>query len=95
MAIPGARYLGLRSSDYERCGLSPSATIKLNEQDIKRANQIKSYPWFEGKRAWQKEIDLMLKNGFKMEVEALISKGISYATEEFVPDRLDEGDFLD
>jgi DNA topoisomerase-6 subunit A len=95
MAIPGARYLGLRSSDYERCGLSPSATIKLNEQDIKRANQIKSYPWFESKKAWQKEIDLMLKNGFKMEVEALISKGISYATEEFVPDRLEEGNFLD
>lgn len=95
MAIPGAKYLGLRSNDYERCGLSPSATIKLNEQDIKRANQIKSYPWFESKKAWQKEIDLMLKNGFKMEVEALISKGISYATEEYVPERLEEGNFLD
>ena len=37
----------------------------------------------------------MLKNGFKMEVEALISKGISYATEEYVPERLEEEDFLD
>jgi DNA topoisomerase VI subunit A len=95
MAIPAARYMGVRSVDYERCELSPSATIKLNEQDIKRANQIKTYPWFEHKKAWQKEIDLMLKNGFKMEVEALISKGISYATEEYVPERLEEGDFLD
>jgi DNA topoisomerase-6 subunit A len=95
MAIPAARYLGIRSRDYERCELSPSATIKLNDQDIKRANQIKCYPWFEHKKAWQKEIDLMLKNGFKMEVEALISKGISYATEEYVPQRLEEEDFLD
>jgi DNA topoisomerase-6 subunit A len=95
MAIPGARYVGVRSNDFERCGLKPSATIKLNDQDIKRANQIKSYPWFENKRAWQREIDLMLKNGFKMEVEALISKGISYATEEYVPQRLEEQDFLD
>src|SRR5262245_48694788 len=95
MAIPGARYMGVRSSDFERCELKPSATIKLNEQDIKRANQIKSYPWFANKKAWQKEIDLMLKNGFKMEVEALISKGISYATEEYVPERLEEGEFLD
>src|SRR5438552_10856043 len=46
IAIPDARFLGLRSSDYERCELSPSVQIKLNEQDIKRANQIKSYPWF-------------------------------------------------
>jgi len=95
MAIPAARFIGVRSSDFVRCELKPSATIKLNDQDIKRANQIKDYPWFASKKAWQKEIDLMLKNGFKMEVEALISKGISYATEEYVPQRLEEQDFLD
>src|SRR5262252_4028352 len=60
MAIPAVRYLGLRSNDYDRCELSTSVQIKLNEQDIKRAQQIKSYPWFEHKKAWQKEIDLML-----------------------------------
>jgi DNA topoisomerase VI subunit A len=36
-----------------------------------------------------------LKNGFKLEVESLISKDISYVTEEFVPQRLEEEDFLD
>src|SRR3954467_10328252 len=95
MAIPDARFLGLRSNDYDRCELSASVQIKLNEQDIKRAQQIKSYPWFESKKAWQKEIDLMLKNGFKLEVESLISKDISYVTEEYVPQRLEEGEFLD
>src|SRR6187401_2319361 len=95
MAIPAVRYLGLRSNDYDRCELSSSIQIKLNEQDIKRANQIRSYPWFEHKKAWQKEIDLMLKNGFKLEVESLISKDISYVTEEYVPQRLEEGEFLD
>ena len=95
MAIPEVRYLGLRSSDYERCELSSSIQIKLNEQDIKRARQIANYPWFEKKKAWQKEIELMLKNGFKLEVESLISKDISYVTEEYVPQRLEEQDFLD
>lgn len=95
MAIPAVRFLGLRSSDYERCELSPSVQIKLNEQDIKRAQQIKSYPWFAHKKAWQKEIDQLLRNGFKLEVEALISKDISYVTEEYVPQRLEEGDYLD
>ena len=95
MAIPDARFLGLRSNDYERCKLSPSVQIKLNDQDIKRARQIAQYPWFANKKPWQKEIEMMLKNGFKLEVEALISKDISYVTEEYVPARLEEKNFLD
>ncbi len=95
MAIPGARFLGLRSRDYDRCELSPSVQIALSDNDIKRARQIASYPWFAQKKKWQKEIEQMLKNGFKLEVEALISKDISYVTEVYVPERLAEGDFLD
>jgi DNA topoisomerase VI subunit A len=95
MAIPDARFLGLRSLDYGRCQLSPSVQIKLNEQDIKRARQIAQYPWFQSKKPWQKEIEMMLKNGFKLEVEALISKDISYVTEEYVPARLQDQEFLD
>ena len=95
MAIPDAKFLGLRSRDFERCELSPSVKINLNDQDIKRAKQIASYPWFEHKKAWQKEIEQMLANGFKLEVEALISRDISYVTEEYTPARLAEGDWLD
>jgi DNA topoisomerase-6 subunit A len=95
MAIPSARYIGLRSKDYDRCNLSSSVTIALSDTDVKRAKQIASYPWFEKKRPWQKEIERMLQNGFKLEVEALISKTISYVTEEYVPARLADQDFLD
>ena len=95
MAIPNARFLGLRSNDFERCQLTPSVQIKLNDQDIKRAKQIAAYPWFASKKPWQKEIQKMLDNGFKLEVEALISKDISYVTEQYVPQRLEEAEFLD
>ena len=37
----------------------------------------------------------MLRNGFKLEVEALISKDISYVTEHYVPERPKNADFLD
>jgi DNA topoisomerase-6 subunit A len=95
MAIPDARYLGLRSKDFDRCKLSNSVKINLNDQDSKRAKQIAEYPWFKDKKAWQKEIETMLANGFKLEVESLISKDISYVTEEYVPARLDDQDWLD
>ena len=37
----------------------------------------------------------MLANGFKMEVESLITKDISYVSEVYVPERLKAKDFLD
>jgi DNA topoisomerase-6 subunit A len=95
MAVPEAKYLGLRSIDFARCELSDSVKITLNETDAKRARQIANYPWFEHKPKWQKEIEQMLKNGFKLEVEALISRDISYVTEVYAPERLAEGDWLD
>ena len=95
MAVPDAKFLGLRSIDFERCKLSNSVTIALNENDRKRARQIAKYPWFEKKKDWQKEIQKMLQNDFKLEVEALISKDISYVTETYVPERLQARDWLD
>jgi DNA topoisomerase-6 subunit A len=95
MAIPDVRYLGLRSVDLERCKLSDDVKITLNDTDRKRAKQIAAYPWFAKKREWQREIEKMLSNDFKLEVESLISKDISYVTEEYVPARLADQDWLD
>src|SRR5215469_10779675 len=65
MAIPDAKYIGLRSIDFERCELSNSVKIVLNDTDIKRAKQIASYLWFANHKGWQKEIQKLLSNGFK------------------------------
>jgi DNA topoisomerase-6 subunit A len=90
LAIPDAKFIGIRAEDYQRCDLSDDVQIALNERDIARAKQIAAYPWFIANRAWQNEIKQMLTNGFKMEVESLITKDISYVTEVYVPERLRE-----
>ena len=95
MAVPEAKYLGIRAEDYDRCGLSDDVKIALNDRDRTRAKQIAEYPWFKDRRPWQTEIKKMLGNGFKMEVESLITKDISYVTEVYVPERLSQMDFLD
>ena len=95
MAIPDAKFLGLRSKDFQQCQLSDSVKITLNDTDRKRAKQIANYPWFAHKKPWQKEIQGLLDNGFKLEVEALISKDISYVTEQYTPARLKAKDWLD
>ena len=88
MAIPDAKFIGISSFDFERCGLADDVKINLDDNDVRRAKQILNYPWFKGKRAWEKEIRQMIRNGFKMEVEAMINKRLSYLTEEYTPQRL-------
>ena len=95
MAIPDARFLGIRSDDFNRCGLSNDVKIELDDRDRKRAREIAEYPWFADRKHWQKEIKQMLSNGFKMEVESLITKDISYVTETYVPERLAAKDWID
>jgi len=95
LAIPDAKFLGIRAKDYEECELTDDVQIELNDNDKKRANEIAAYPWFKDHKGWQKEIARMLSNGFKMEVESLITKDISYVTEEYVPERLKKKDWLD
>ncbi len=88
MAVPDARFIGVRSRDYEEYDLSDDVKIAIDDKDIKRAKQILNYPWFKGKKGWEKEIATMLKHGFKMEVESLLTKSISFVTETYVPEKL-------
>ena len=95
LAIPEAKFLGIRAKDFRECGLDDAVKIELTENDVKRAKEIAAYPWFAGHRGWQREIDALLSNGFKMEVESLITKDISYVSETYVPERLRKKDWLD
>ncbi|HUU84289.1 MAG TPA: DNA topoisomerase IV subunit A [Phycisphaerae bacterium] len=88
MAIPNAQYIGVSAFDYERFGLTDNVKIELDANDVKRAKQIADYPWFKGKGPWLREIKRLLANGFKMEVEAMCSKSLSFVTEEYVPYKL-------
>jgi DNA topoisomerase-6 subunit A len=93
LAVPNVRFLGMSSFDYDKFKLTPAATIKLSKEDITRAEQMRAYPWFKEKR-WQREIDKLLSNGFKMEVDALLTKSISFITEEYIPRKLRENDWI-
>ena len=93
MAVPHVRFLGMSSYDYKKFSLTPAATIKLSKEDIARAEQMKAYPWFKEKK-WQREITALLENGFKMEVDALLTKSISFITEEYIPKKLRDKDYL-
>ena len=93
MAIPSAQFIGLSAYDPARYGISEGVSIKLNDQDRARAKEILAYDWFQD-RKWQREIKHMLKQGVKWELEALSNKGISFVTEEYLPKKIADQDFL-
>ncbi|MEX2670684.1 MAG: DNA topoisomerase IV subunit A [Phycisphaeraceae bacterium] len=94
MAIPDARFIGMSSFDAERFDIPSNVTIKLNDNDSRRAKEIMSYPWFQ-KKPWQKEIKHMLKLGVKLELEALSNKDFSFITEQYLPRKITDKQWLD
>ena len=93
MAVPEARFIGLSSFDKEKYRISDHVIIKMKDEDNTRAKQMLTYPWFQRKE-WQREIQQMLKTGVKMEIEALTNRGISFVTEEYLPKKLRDKDWL-
>ncbi len=94
MAIPKARFIGLSVFDYAKYKLPKDVTIKLAEIDKKRISEILKYPWFQ-KKDWQAELKEMLRLGFKLELEALSAKNVSFITEKYLPDKLAKKEWLE
>jgi DNA topoisomerase-6 subunit A len=94
MAVPQARYLGLSSFDIGKYTIPKNVVIKMTDDDNKRAKQMLAYPWF-AKKQWQREIEQMIKSGQKFELEALSARNISFITEEYIPKKMRDRDWLE
>ena len=93
MAVPDARFVGLSSFDKDKYKLPGNVAIKMDDGDVSRARQMLAYPWFKDPK-WQREIQEMVRSGVKFELEALSRRGISFITEEYLPRKLKDKDWL-
>jgi DNA topoisomerase-6 subunit A len=102
LATPEARFLGVSMGDiFGKNGKKPYLTeqerknfiIKAKDADIKRAEELKSYPWFKSK-AWVEEIDIFLKKKSKLEIEALASKGLKFLAFNYIPEKIQNNDII-
>lgn len=94
MAVPGARFVGISSFDPEKYQLPNEVAIRMDDGDHKRIKQMLDYPWFQNKK-WRRELEAMAKNNKKYEIEALSRRGISFITEEYLPKKLHDRDWLE
>ncbi len=94
LAIPGARMLGLTAEDVIKFDLKKHL-IKFEEVDLKRLDQVKNYDWFKDNKEWQKQFKLWKELNGKVELAALSSRGITFISDKYIPDKIKNKEFLD
>ncbi len=94
LAIPDARLLGLTAEDIVKYDLKRHL-IKFEDVDVKRLEQVRNYDWFKDKKEWQKQFKLWKELNGKVELAALSSKGITFISDTYVPDKIKNKEWLD
>ena len=94
LTIPGVRYIGITTDDIEKYDLKKHF-IKLDEKDYARIKQVSEYEWFKENKAWQRQFDMMKKFKAKVEIQSLSSKGVSFVSENYLPEKIKNKEFLD
>jgi DNA topoisomerase-6 subunit A len=93
LATPDAKFLGLTATDIDTYKISDNYVIAANDRDLKRAQELLRYPWFQ-KSEWTREINLFLKKKKKVEIEALSTHGFKFL-HDYLRDKIRGKKFID
>ena len=93
LGTPNAKFLGLTMDDVDKFKLH-NFTIKAEEVDIKRANEMLKYKWFQ-KPEWQRFLKSLIQRKIKAELESLSGRGLKFMTEVYLPQKFKNKEFLD
>lgn len=94
LAISDVRYLGVTCDDVLKYKLERHY-IKLTEQDIARLKQMAEYDWFKDHKEWQKQFKGMKTAGAKVEIQSLSSRGITFISDVYLPEKIKNQEFID
>ncbi|PIN75434.1 DNA topoisomerase VI [Candidatus Woesearchaeota archaeon CG10_big_fil_rev_8_21_14_0_10_37_12] len=94
MTLTEARFLGITAEDIENYDLKKHL-IAFKEVDIKRIKQLQNYDWFKDHKGWQNQFKKMLAMKAKAEIQALSSRGLSFISEKYLPEKIKKGEYLE
>jgi len=94
LTTPDIKWLGLRPSDLDRYDLPDQCRLDMTENDIKTGKELLKEEFIQKNPQWMKELEIMVKTKQKAEIQALSSFGFQYITEEYLPRKLKEGDWI-
>ena len=94
LTTPDIQWLGLRPSDLDKYDLPDQCRLDMTENDIKCGKEMMKEDFILKNPKWMKELAIMVKTKKKAEIQALSSFGFQYITEEYLPRKLREGDWI-
>lgn len=68
--------------------------LRSSRSGKKSIKKSPGYPWFQDPR-WIKEIGIFFLTHSKLEIEAMASKGLKFLAQEYLPTKIETGDWLD
>jgi len=94
LTIPNCKYIGVTMDDVINYDLKKQI-IKLDEKDMSRIKQVSQYDWFKDNKNWQRQFKLMKELKGKVEIQSLATRGISFISEVYLPEKIKNKEFLD
>ena len=88
------KWLGVRPSDLDRYNIPEQCRLPMTEHDIKTGKEMMQEDFIASNEAWLRELELMIKDKKKAEIQALSNFGFQYLTEEYLPSKIAAGDWI-
>jgi DNA topoisomerase-6 subunit A len=101
LATPEANLIGMTMQDIDEYGLE-NVTEQLKgkhpdnsgpTKDYKRAMDMMDYEWFNNE-PWQNELQKMIDRGVRVEQQALAANNLQFVAETYLPEKIEQGNFL-
>jgi len=94
LTTPDIKWLGVRPSDLDKYNIPEQCRLPMSEYDIKTGKELLEEDFIRKSEIWVEELELMVKRKEKAEIQALSNFGFQYLTEEYLPRKLAEGDWV-
>ena len=92
-AIPEMRFLGVTMKDISDFDFLQKLTINAKEVDLKRAEEMLSYPWINAHKMWVNELKCVLKTKKKLEQDALQGQKLTFVG-DYIRRKIAEKDLM-
>ena len=94
LATPDIKLLGVLTRDLDAYNIPKKARIPMKPTDIKRTKELLNENFVKKNKKWEADIKLSLKLKIKAEIQALSSRGLSFLSEKYLPEKLSTGDWI-
>ena len=94
LTTPDIKWLGVRPSDLDRFNIPEQCRLPMTEEDIKTGRKLLEEDFVKANPLWVKELEIMVSSRVKAEIQALSSFGFQYLSQQYLPLKLQEGDWI-